>query len=162
MAPKAGRKEAKGCQRRGQSLPWRPLSLPFSSFGRVRRTPRKHWQGQYKRRVGPPTAGQGNTLRQAKRGQGKPRQARRGQVRPKAALGGRTWPPEGQAGEVKEGKESPGRPCRRGLESQRLFGQAFEANRRGRGNSPALPEGGGGVDPLLKDGSSPWTLLGRT
>ena len=76
LAPKAGQREAKGSQKRGQSIPWRPLSLPFSSFGRVRRTPRKCWQGQYKRKVGRPRVGHGNALRQAKQGQGRPRQAK--------------------------------------------------------------------------------------
>ena len=61
LAPKAGQREAKGCQRRGQSIPWTPLSLCFSSFGRVRRTPRKYGQGQYKRKVR--RVGQGNALR---------------------------------------------------------------------------------------------------
>jgi len=133
-----------------KARPRRPLKALVGSIFKLRRRKpalRKHWQGRYKRRVGPPTAGQGNTVRQAKRGQGRPRQARRGQVKPKAALGSQTWPPESQAGEAKEGKESPGRPCRRSLESERLFGQAFEALGRTGRNAAGSAMGGKGLPP---------------
>ena len=50
---KAGQREAKGCQRRGQSLPWMPSSPPFTSFERWR-TLQKYRQGHYIRKVGAP------------------------------------------------------------------------------------------------------------
>ena len=153
LAPKAGQREAKGCQRRGQSLPWRPLSLPFSSFGRVRRTPRKCWQGQYKRKVGRPRVGHGNALRQAKQGQGRPRHARQGQVRPKATLGCQTWPPKARPGRPREARKGPEGHAGKALKANAFLARPLRPRGGRWGESRSGPRGGGGFHPPLKDGS---------
>ena len=121
----------------------------FSSFECESLTLRKHRQGAYERRVGTPTAGHGNALSQAKRGQGKPRHARRRQVKPKSAKGGQDSPPKAWPGRPGEARESPEGHAGEALKAKAFLARPFwptgesGANRRsGRG------EGEGFTPPL--------------